>query len=500
MLLILFLFITVNSSEAQPNLIKDYQTAMEIPGITEVASSPAHLYVMSEDEGLSVFRANSDTLQYLYTNSGMQQRGSRISADARYAYLFGDEDNRLTILEPTSVMGIYSSTYLPSRAIDARRIGSHLIIVMEDGTLGHLSLRSQESVDQTPVSLLNEGEATSITGDHSNTYALINNTKIHQIQQDGDTLSVDSEAIELDFEADRLFFTRDQLWASDRDGNLYNVNDGADHPFAEVNHSIDGLEFWNDLYVIRSDDGLVWLADEEGELHEFRTNAEDGNFFTITKSMLWMSQGSEFLQLHKEQQLAQSPEDEDDGSDELRIASIENQVIPQSRVLILPLKLENNIPPEDVRFRYRSNVDNAEIQGKGLYWRPDSRQTGVHDFTIIATARDGRTDSTSFEVDVKRFNSPPRFTPVRPVSIVVDEEYTMPIEARDPDGSNPDLVRYIGVDLPQGADLDESTGEFSWTPHRRQVGSHSFEVIATDQYGAASTLTVDITVKEIDRD
>ena len=71
------------------------------------------IYVLSEQEGLAVFRVSEKDTQWLYTNSGMQHRGNTIETDIRFAYLFGN-GNRLTVIEPTSVLGVYSSTYLPS--------------------------------------------------------------------------------------------------------------------------------------------------------------------------------------------------------------------------------------------------------------------------------------------------------------------------------------------------------------------------------------------------
>jgi hypothetical protein len=70
----------------------------------------------------------------------------------------------------------------------------------------------------------------------------------------------------------------------------------------------------------------------------------------------------------------------------------------------------------------------------------------------------------------------------------------------DPDGVDPDLIRYHGVDLPDGGSISERTGIFSWTPDRRQVGLHRFQVIATDQYGAAASVQVEITVRNLSRE
>ena len=85
----------------------------EISNVKAIEASTAHLYVLSEDEGMAVFRIKSDSLQWLYTSSGMQRRGNYLDSDIRFGYLYGD-NRRLTVLEPTSVLGVFSSTYLPT--------------------------------------------------------------------------------------------------------------------------------------------------------------------------------------------------------------------------------------------------------------------------------------------------------------------------------------------------------------------------------------------------
>ena len=90
-----------------------YKPTMDINNVLDMASSPSHLYVLSEQDGLAVFRVSNDNTQWLYTNVGMQRRGNKIVTDIRFAYLFG-YGRRLTVLEPTSVLGVYSSTYLPT--------------------------------------------------------------------------------------------------------------------------------------------------------------------------------------------------------------------------------------------------------------------------------------------------------------------------------------------------------------------------------------------------
>ena len=102
-------------------------------------------------------------------------------------------------------------------------------------------------------------------------------------------------------------------------------------------------------------------------------------------------------------------------------------------------------------------------------------------------------------VDVRAFNTPPRFSPVRVSNIAVNESFSLQIQAIDPEEPSSSLIRYLGVDLPEGASINEETGLFSWTPSPRQVGEFTFRVIASDQLGAASSQDITLTVLDISR-
>lgn len=100
-------------------------------------------------------------------------------------------------------------------------------------------------------------------------------------------------------------------------------------------------------------------------------------------------------------------------------------------------------------------------------------------------------------IDLRSFNAPPQFTPARPLTIVVGEQFDFQLTATDPDGMDRDLIRYLGVDMPNGAEIEERTGIFRWTPTIRQVGEHRFQVIATDQFGAAASQNYVLNVIEL---
>lgn len=480
-----------SASVSQVQLVSDYQSLLNIPGIKAVESSTTHLYVLSEQDGLAVFRVYQDSLQWLFTSEGMQRRGNSMSSDLRFAYLYGD-GSRLTVVEPTSVLGVYSSTELRRIPRQVRRIGNHIYLAMDDLGMGRLSLETPETVDREPVYIKTRDmtgiRIIDLDGYADQLFALGSNQRLFHFETTQDTLRL-TRTYDLGQDANRVFIAGTDVVLSDDFGTIYRLGESgrAIRDFG-IGEPVDKIEQIGRLTLIRGASGKVWTRYGNSDPDLFRDSGRSGNFFTVTKGQIWMSEMNQLSKLRTE-----------DGSTVtartgFRIRPVDNLIIPYPRPVLLTLDYEGDLPAADVTFRYRSGVENANIRGNGFHWQPSNRHIGVNNFTITGTTSDGRTDSTSFTVEVRTFNAPPRFSPVRPISIPVGEPFTMPVNAVDPDGSNPDLIRYLGVDLPDGASLNENTGVISWIPSRRQEGTHELQVVATDQFGAAASQTITIRV------
>ena len=487
------LLLTISTLTAQQRLVTDFSTTMHIPEIVNMKASATHLYVLSEAEGLVVFRTNTDTLQWILTSEGMTTRGTRLQADVRFAYLFG-AGTRLTVLEPTSLLGVYSSTFLPAEPRSVARSGTNLYIAMEGLGIGRLPLNTPAGFDTDPEFIdTEESVILDLLRLPAQMVALGDNRELLFWNIAGDEL-LRADDIILDRDASRLHLLHNSIHVSDERGAIFEVrSNGQTVPFAQVGGPIDGIEPWGDVHIIRTMSGNLYAVHRDGTVDTLRTDTVAGNFFAVAQRNLWVSNYNE-IAINR---LAGAQSRQQSGSFSIR--SIENMVIPFPRPVLFPLHV-SGANPGDIRFQLRSDVENAQIRGNGFFWQPGSNQIGVNRFVVTATNAAGVTDSTSFTIDVRAFNAPPRFNPIRPMSIVVGELFQLPIRAVDPDGIDRDLIRYHGVDLPDGAIISERTGMFTWTPDRRQVGNHQFQVIATDQFGAATSQQVSITVRNVQTD
>ncbi|MEX1062744.1 MAG: Ig domain-containing protein [Balneolaceae bacterium] len=501
---VLTVLLSMASSDVsgQDTWVRDFRKMMEIPSVKTLESSPAHLFVLSEAEGLVVFRAGKDSLQWLYSSEGMEKRGNKLQSDVRFAYLYGDSKN-LTIVEPTSVLGVYSSTTLPEKPLSVQRLGDHIYIAMGLHGLGQLVLSSPDDFDKDPVMLFEDilggRKVLDLASNQSSRMYVLTGTPellVLDRTDSGDHVEL-TRSVRLDRTAERLVLTEDELIGAGADGSIFLIDSsGSTETIAEVEESVVKLSLWNDHLVAKTDSGKLWIG-EYGRQPELWN--EDGkiDFFTVSGGDLWISEDDRIYPVTRRETAVRENSRAEDGSP-LEIMTLDNLTIPFPRPVIRPLALRSNHDINDVEFFYESEIENAAIRGQSFYWQPTSSQTGRNEFTIGATTASGETDTVNFSVDVRPFNAPPRFTPLPQITVSVDEEYSLEITAVDPDGMDAGLIRYIGVDLPEGARLNEQTGRFSWTPTIRQVGEFEFQVIATDQFGAAASRDMNIRVIETD--
>lgn len=502
--ILLFVFFLALSTavNAQPTLKKDYSYVMEIPSMITMASSPAHLYALSDTEGMAVFRTHKDTLQWLYSSTGMEQRGNTVTADIRFAYLFGDS-RRLTVLEPTSVLGVYSSTILPSNPLDAQRIGENLYVALGSKGLGKLSLKTPSSVDSMVTlvsrSRLKDKHIIDLEVNDNQLFALSQEQLLYQFTDNGKEQGTSLEQeFALSKPLNRIFLVKNTLYGADKEGNIYEIDgSGRLTAMGTIGETVNKIEAWKNWLIIRGGSNRLWTSYQNRSPELWKKDRKAGNFFTVTKGSLWLCEYNQISKVVTSTPTAGTPvSGQQPGyTGSLSLKEISDQNIPHSKPLLLPIEFKSEIPANAVTITYQSqDISNAEVRGRSFYWQPSSGDVGLHNITIIATTSGGETDSTSFNIDVRSFNSPPRFAPIRPMSIPVGEQFTLPIQATDPDGQNKELIRFLGVNLPEGASINESTGEFTWTPSERQIGKNQFRVIATDQYGAAKSTDVTLNV------
>lgn len=497
---LIFMTLAFNLKAQDDALVQDYSQLMSIPEVKAIEASETHLYVLSEKDGMAVFRIKPNELQWLYTSSGMQRRGDQLSTDVRFAYLYGDT-KRLTILEPTSVLGVYSATLLPSKPLASVRLQNKLYIALGEEGLGSLSLETPETVDSkiTPITAVGTNVAVIdlvASASTNQLFVLTGNSKIDVFNSEDNNLTF-SNSLNITQRLTNLFIDGDKLWGSTNNGDVFEITaNGLGRKVGSVKEEVQTVRFWKNYTLIRSQLGKLWYSKNKGNLVAWKTDSQAGNFITKSGDNLWLVENNKVTKIVTstvETNIQSNP------NGPFALKKIPNQILTYPSSLLLGLEVENGHSANDVKFSIRSRVANATLKKQGFYWQPNPNQIGMNWFTIVGTNSKGATDSTSFTVDVRSFNTPPRFSPNRVSTIAINELFTLQIRAIDPEEPSSSLIRYIGVDLPEGATINEETGLFTWTPSARQVGDFTFRVIASDQLGAASSQDITLTVLDIER-
>ncbi|TNE74626.1 cadherin repeat domain-containing protein [bacterium] len=498
---LLLLIIPILGFAQSPLVEKDLSYHMRIPGITQINTTEIHAYVLSEKEGLAVFRTHKDSLQWLFTIEDVEERGFHLQSDIRFAYLYGGS-TQLHIIEPTSLLGIYSVADLGFEAHDVARIDAQLYICGKNGEFGFLDLSHPDSVVSSFKAWDNQlgiKKVKQIESYFETLFILGNDDSLSIIDKSKTGFEL-KKKLKIPYPIESVFLKNKTIYGTTYEGELIQIDalSGETKLLGKADGYITKLDFWNGFLITRTENGLVHLFDS-GNFFNFNENPESGNHFGVSKGNLWFTEYADVFRLKwiqdsEREQVAKSVE-----QSEWKLKPVRDYILPYPKPLLVHVETEPRSVESNVVYTIFSPFENVTQVENNFTWQPGARDIGVHIFKVVATDQFGKNDSLSFTVDIRPFNLPPKFAPVRPMSLPVSEPFSITFSALDPDGMEKNLVRYVGVDMPSGAHLEEKTGVLTWTPNLEQVGKHDFRVIATDQYGTAASMDVSLTVIDVKR-
>ncbi len=138
-----------------------------------------------------------------------------------------------------------------------------------------------------------------------------------------------------------------------------------------------------------------------------------------------------------------------------------------------------------------------------LTWTPTYEQSGRYpkvDITVIEKTDSKLSTSTEFDIRVIHVNRNPILPDVE--DYVIDENniltFTIP-EGSDPDIEDKGRLTYDAQSLPEGAQFNPTTREFSWTPTYEQSGVFTVDFAIMDPEGGIYRDASVLTVNHIDR-
>jgi hypothetical protein len=122
-------------------------------------------------------------------------------------------------------------------------------------------------------------------------------------------------------------------------------------------------------------------------------------------------------------------------------------------------------------------------------WTPSYNQAGEYTFKFATIDTYGGRDSKEIKVLIDNIDRAPTLN-ISDRATTTGKEVKFTIDAKDPDLNS--VLTYTTNNLPLGATLNATTGEFKWTPTAGQLGSYLINFSVND-----GELTVDkmVTIK-----
>ena len=126
-------------------------------------------------------------------------------------------------------------------------------------------------------------------------------------------------------------------------------------------------------------------------------------------------------------------------------------------------------------------------------WQPTGKQTGSYQVTFTVTDNEMPPESASetITITVTGPNRPPVFDPLSKYNVIVGQILAFKVNATDPDGNS---VNYSSSNLPTGATLNATTGQFQWRPSTTGVYKVTFTATDNGVPAKSSSITTSINV------
>lgn len=502
-----------------------------IPFLENAHFTPFHAYFSTTEGKMILYRVQENGLQYLFENESFGQRGPIISSDFRFAYALTN-DLQLTVIDPNSLLLVHNVLQLADSPLLVKRFGDRLMVIDASGVTMYSTKIVQDSstAPEQVVSWQEDGIISAAYVDRTNDS---DKQQLWALSATNRLFNYEVKTVDNTFELDLLnsweittaqingllYANNNLAYAFNSDSNeLFRVEGGIAKRIAEFDSAVLSLnsdtERGNSLLAVTASNQLFRVFVEDPLPKKLLLNA--GSTIQLFQHFehYWIRQGNRvylfdaFLNKAGEVEdtsmaceVEESERWHKQAFDRPKFGEKLRFVHPAGVQFLAQLPLLSGWQRDDLFFELTSKTTNtASLEGQTFVWKPSLTEVGLHQFVAKVFDAQGIQDSIAISFEIRPFNEPPTFLPSRLSSIVVGEEVQISTKAIDPDGLDRMLLRYRAKDLPKGAVLDPVKGIVVWNPKADQVGKHSFQVIASDQYGASSLQTVQMQVIDLTKE
>jgi|GEM_PF-3118909 len=142
--------------------------------------------------------------------------------------------------------------------------------------------------------------------------------------------------------------------------------------------------------------------------------------------------------------------------------------------------------------------DGMTLTGEQIRWTPDNTSVGDTLLRVVAKDDSSAGDTLDLALHIRNANNPPETVSLGDTSAIEDQLFTRTIPFIEPDSAFGDVVTFRLDVAPDGMEVDEQTGEITWTPVNEQVpDSHKVKYTLTDTSQAFATDSFYIAVQNV---
>ena len=177
-----------------------------------------------------------------------------------------------------------------------------------------------------------------------------------------------------------------------------------------------------------------------------------------------------------------------------QFVSIDDQAIPAQQLLQIDADTSEPANQAGLKFSLLVSPSGMTINSASglISWTPTLAQVGTESVTVQVEDLAQLANTLAFNIDVINPSASPLITAIADATLLVDELFTLQVEANDPDPG--DVLDYSLDTAPAGLSIDQFTGLLEWMPDASAIGSHPVTVRATDSSGQFDTESFDLSV------
>ncbi|UCF64402.1 MAG: tandem-95 repeat protein [bacterium] len=133
-------------------------------------------------------------------------------------------------------------------------------------------------------------------------------------------------------------------------------------------------------------------------------------------------------------------------------------------------------------------------------WTPTYEQAGVYSNVVFQiTDPAGLINEQTISVTVRHVNRPPQLTSVPAISANEQQPVVFTLQGSDPDQEDAGQLHYAISNLPEGATLNTTSGEFNWVPTFTQSGSYTLNAQVSDSAGQTAKIEITVGVVNVNQ-